>query len=81
MEEINVCNFKLENIKINVKELTERQREYVEIIEKYKRENYKAPSVRTIGKLLGIKDSNSTSVYATLMFLKKKGYDYTKLHY
>lgn len=81
MEELNVYNFKLENIKINVKELTERQREYVEVIEEYKRENYKVPSIRTIGKLLEVKNGNETSVYTTLMALKKKGYDYTKLHY
>ena len=81
MEKISVCNFKLEEINIEVKELTERQKEYVKVIEDYKKENYKVPSVRTIGQLLGVKDGNETSAYTTLMFLKKKGYDYTKLHY
>ena len=79
MEEVEVCNFKVEKIKISIDKLTDIQKAYVTEIENYK---YKYKRIPTIRKICELVDCSSTgSVYAMLDRLSYKGYDYRILNY
>lgn len=53
------------------------QQIYINTIEKYKKENYKIPSIRTIGALVGV--NSPSTVFVMLKRLKEKGYDYKEM--
>lgn len=55
-----------------MKQLTEKQKEVLEIIKKYIKENGYAPSVRELCDIQGLK--SSASMWRHLQFLKQKGY-------
>lgn len=57
--------------------MTFTQKLYIETIEKYKEENNKIPSIRTIAKLVGV--NQPSTVFYMLKKLKEKGYDYKEM--
>lgn len=79
LEEIEVCNFKLDKTKILVEPLSNIQKEYVEKIEEYKAKYGRIPTIRTICELVGV-DSPAT-VSGMLNRISLKGYDYKILSY
>lgn len=79
MEKIKVIKFVPKEIEIEVKELTDIQREYIKAVEDYKRENFAYPSIRTLVNILG--RSTPSSVYLTLNRLEDKGYYYREMEY
>lgn len=62
---------------ITLNDITKTQLRYVDIIEMYKRDYKKVPTIRTIGELVGNKSTAST--FYMLKELKKKGYDYNAI--
>lgn len=79
MQKIKVIKFVPKAVEIEVSDLTDRQFEYINKIEKFKKENLKVPTIREIGVLL----DNITvgAVYPTLETLKDKGYYYNEVSY
>lgn len=57
--------------------MTFTQKIYIETIEKYKKENHKVPSIRTIGALVGV--NAPSTVFLMLKRLKEKGYNYKEM--
>ena len=78
-EKIKVCNFTVDKYEIYVKKLTDRQRDYIKIIENYKYKNKKTPTIRDICKLV---NSNSPGTVQMMMKrLKNKGYNFRNVNY
>lgn len=57
--------------------MTFTQKLYMETIEKYKEENYKVPTIRTIAYLVGV--NQPSTVFYMLKKLKEKGYNYKEM--
>lgn len=74
---IKVCRLIATEDYIEVDKLTPRQLEYINVIEQYKKENKKVPTIREICKMVGC---NSTgTVFTALNVLSDKGYEYTTI--
>ena len=79
MRKIKVVKLVPTIIEIDVNDLTDVQRDYVEVIEKYKMQNCKCPTIREICDIAGI---NSTGTAGAMVGkLKLKGYDYKEVAY
>lgn len=76
---IKVYDFTPTKIELEVKELTQAQKKYIERIEKYKRTTRKIPTIRVICKIVGV--SSPATGYAMMQRLKEKGYDFKKVCY
>ena len=57
--------------------MTFTQKLYMETIEKYKEENHKVPTIRTIAHLVGV--NQPSTVFYMLKKLKEKGYNYKEM--
>lgn len=57
--------------------MTFTQKLYIETIEKYKEENHKVPTIRTIACLVGV--NQPSTVFYMLKKLKEKGYNYKEM--
>lgn len=57
--------------------MTFTQKLYIETIEKYKEENHKVPTIRTIAYLVGV--NQPSTVFYMLKKLKEKGYNYKEM--
>lgn len=57
--------------------MTFTQKLYIETIEKYKEENNKIPSIRTIAELIGV--YSPSTVFYMLKRLNRKGYNYKEM--
>lgn len=57
--------------------MTFTQKLYIEAIEKYKKEYYEIPTIRTIARLVGV--NQPSTVFYMLKKLKEKGYDYKEM--
>lgn len=61
--------------KLIMKNFSFTQKIYIDIIEKYKKENYgEIPSIRKLAKMVGV--NSSSTVWKMLRKLKEKGYNY-----
>ena len=68
-----LATYKTDHIK-EYNDLPDNAKEYIETIEKYKRDNYgKVPSIRELADAMNV--SSSATVFDMLKRLKKKGYD------
>ena len=76
--EIKVCKLEAKEEYIKIKGyLTNKQLEYINLIEEFKMEHKKVPSIREICKLKG--NRNCSATLEMLQRLYKKGYNYKEI--